>query len=186
MKAAIIGGTGHALPDYLKNAQEIQVNTPFGKPDPIIYYGTYDGDVFTPILGEFRSYEGVPGAQGITTHGELWLVDPDGNKLGNAPITGTDLVDIYGLPIPDLNNVEMSQVIDAEGRIRVQVSDIRYGVSQQVIDTEHAGYAGLVVEKYEGYLDDTGAFVATKRTVSEYDNEDWRIYNVASSANTYT
>ncbi|MBN1145468.1 MAG: MTAP family purine nucleoside phosphorylase [Bacteroidales bacterium] len=43
MKAAIIGGTGHALPDYLKDAKEIQVNTPFGKPDPIIYFGTYDG-----------------------------------------------------------------------------------------------------------------------------------------------
>lgn len=43
MKAAIIGGTGHALPDYLKEVKEIQVNTPFGKPDPVIYQGILDG-----------------------------------------------------------------------------------------------------------------------------------------------
>ena len=43
MKIAIIGGTGLALPDYLKNVKEIQVNTPFGKPDPVIYSGQYDG-----------------------------------------------------------------------------------------------------------------------------------------------
>jgi len=43
MKAAIIGGTGHALPDYLKNAKEVRMNTPFGKPDPVIYSGQFDG-----------------------------------------------------------------------------------------------------------------------------------------------
>lgn len=43
MKAAIIGGTGHALPDYLTNIKEIPVTTPFGKPDPVIYSGKYDG-----------------------------------------------------------------------------------------------------------------------------------------------
>jgi 5'-methylthioadenosine phosphorylase len=47
MKAAIIGGTGHALPDYLKNIKEVHVNTPFGKPDPVIYSGQFEGlDVF--------------------------------------------------------------------------------------------------------------------------------------------
>jgi 5'-methylthioadenosine phosphorylase len=43
MKAAIIGGTGHALPDYLTNVKEIAVETPFGKPDPVIFTGMYDG-----------------------------------------------------------------------------------------------------------------------------------------------
>jgi 5'-methylthioadenosine phosphorylase len=47
MKAAIIGGTGHALPDYLTNVKEVFVDTPFGKPDPVIYSGRYDGlDIF--------------------------------------------------------------------------------------------------------------------------------------------
>jgi 5'-methylthioadenosine phosphorylase len=43
MKAAIIGGTGHALPDYLKNVKEVHLDTPFGKPDPVIYSGIIDG-----------------------------------------------------------------------------------------------------------------------------------------------
>ncbi len=32
MKIAIIGGTGHALPDYLTDVQEIAAETPFGMP----------------------------------------------------------------------------------------------------------------------------------------------------------
>jgi 5'-methylthioadenosine phosphorylase len=43
MKVAIIGGTGHALPDYLSNVVEISVDTPFGVPMPVIYSGQYDG-----------------------------------------------------------------------------------------------------------------------------------------------
>jgi 5'-methylthioadenosine phosphorylase len=47
MKAAIIGGTGLALPDYLTKVKEVHVDTPFGKPDPVIYSGQCDGiDVF--------------------------------------------------------------------------------------------------------------------------------------------
>lgn len=47
MKVAIIGGTGLATPDYLTNIQEVKVETPFGKPDPVIYSGLYEGiDVF--------------------------------------------------------------------------------------------------------------------------------------------
>lgn len=42
MKVAIIGGTGHALPDYLTNVQEIPVDTPFGGPVPVIYSGNYE------------------------------------------------------------------------------------------------------------------------------------------------
>ncbi len=43
MKVAIIGGTGHALPDYLTNVIEITVDTPFGLPMPVIYGGQFDG-----------------------------------------------------------------------------------------------------------------------------------------------
>lgn len=43
MKAAIIGGTGHTLPDYLLNVKEIRINTPFGHPVPVIYSGNLDG-----------------------------------------------------------------------------------------------------------------------------------------------
>jgi 5'-methylthioadenosine phosphorylase len=47
MKTAIIGGTGHALPDYLTDIKEISVETPFGIPNPVIYSGQYDGmDIF--------------------------------------------------------------------------------------------------------------------------------------------
>jgi 5'-methylthioadenosine phosphorylase len=42
MKIAIIGGTGHALPDYLESVKEIRVDTPFGKPEPVIYRGKLD------------------------------------------------------------------------------------------------------------------------------------------------
>jgi 5'-methylthioadenosine phosphorylase len=42
MKAAIIGGTGHALPDYLINVKEISVETPFGLTNPVIYCGQYN------------------------------------------------------------------------------------------------------------------------------------------------
>jgi 5'-methylthioadenosine phosphorylase len=43
MKAAIIGGTGHSIPDYLENASEISVMTPFGNPVPVIYRGKLFG-----------------------------------------------------------------------------------------------------------------------------------------------
>ncbi len=43
MKIAIIGGTGFALPDYLTQVEEIQVPTPFGLPEPVIYKGKLDG-----------------------------------------------------------------------------------------------------------------------------------------------
>jgi 5'-methylthioadenosine phosphorylase len=43
MKIAIIGGTGFALPDYLNSPAEVKVDTPFGKPDPVIYSGKYEG-----------------------------------------------------------------------------------------------------------------------------------------------
>ncbi|HEX2394139.1 MAG TPA: MTAP family purine nucleoside phosphorylase [Bacteroidales bacterium] len=43
MKIAIIGGTGFALPDYLTDVKEISVETPFGKPEPVIYTGKMDG-----------------------------------------------------------------------------------------------------------------------------------------------
>ena len=43
MKIAIIGGTGLAIPDYLTHVKDIPVVTPFGKPDPVIYSGEYDG-----------------------------------------------------------------------------------------------------------------------------------------------
>jgi 5'-methylthioadenosine phosphorylase len=43
MRIAIIGGTGHAMPDYLTNVREIPVETPFGNPAPVIYCGQYDG-----------------------------------------------------------------------------------------------------------------------------------------------
>jgi len=43
MKAAIIGGTGHAFPVYLKNVKEIHTVTPFGEPNPVIYQGILDG-----------------------------------------------------------------------------------------------------------------------------------------------
>lgn len=39
MKAAIIGGTGHSIPDYLENFSEISVKTPFGNPVPVVYRG---------------------------------------------------------------------------------------------------------------------------------------------------
>lgn len=43
MKLAIIGGTGMAMPDYLDHVKEIKVETPFGKPDPVIYSGNFNG-----------------------------------------------------------------------------------------------------------------------------------------------
>jgi len=43
MKIAIIGGTGFALPDYLTDVKEIAVDTPFGKPDPVLYSGKLNG-----------------------------------------------------------------------------------------------------------------------------------------------
>ena len=43
MKLAIIGGTGFGTPDYLTNVKEISIETPFGKPAPVIYEGMLDG-----------------------------------------------------------------------------------------------------------------------------------------------
>lgn len=43
MKLAIIGGTGMAIPDYLDQVKEVMVETPFGKPDPVIYSGKFNG-----------------------------------------------------------------------------------------------------------------------------------------------
>jgi 5'-methylthioadenosine phosphorylase len=43
MKIAIIGGTGFSSPNYLDDVKEISVQTPFGKPDPLIYSGKLDG-----------------------------------------------------------------------------------------------------------------------------------------------
>ena len=43
MKAAIIGGTGHTMPDYLSEVKEISVETPFGKPSPVLFTGKLDG-----------------------------------------------------------------------------------------------------------------------------------------------
>jgi len=47
MKAAIIGGSGHTIPDYLTHVKEISIETPFGEPNPVIYTGKYNGmDIF--------------------------------------------------------------------------------------------------------------------------------------------
>ncbi|HJZ39047.1 MAG TPA: MTAP family purine nucleoside phosphorylase [Bacteroidales bacterium] len=43
MKTAIIGGTGHTIPDYLSNVKEISVDTPFGKPIPVLFTGMLNG-----------------------------------------------------------------------------------------------------------------------------------------------
>jgi 5'-methylthioadenosine phosphorylase len=43
MKIAIIGGTGLAVPEYLADRKEIKIDTPFGKPEPVIFSGVYDG-----------------------------------------------------------------------------------------------------------------------------------------------
>jgi 5'-methylthioadenosine phosphorylase len=60
MKAAIIGGTGHALPDYLKNVKEISVTTPFGSPEPVIYAGVYDGIEIIHLARNGRNHELPP------------------------------------------------------------------------------------------------------------------------------
>jgi 5'-methylthioadenosine phosphorylase len=43
IKAAVIGGKGHELPDYLTNVREISLDTPYGKAGPVLYSGSYDG-----------------------------------------------------------------------------------------------------------------------------------------------
>jgi len=43
IKAAIIGGRGHELPDYLTDIKELAIDTPFGKAGPVIYAGKFEG-----------------------------------------------------------------------------------------------------------------------------------------------
>jgi 5'-methylthioadenosine phosphorylase len=60
MKAAIIGGTGHVVPDYLKDIKEVQIETPFGKPDPVIYKGMLDGLEIFHLARNGRNHELPP------------------------------------------------------------------------------------------------------------------------------
>jgi 5'-methylthioadenosine phosphorylase len=60
MKIAIIGGTGFAVPDYLTQANEIAIDTPFGKPDPVIYRGTYDGMEVLHLARNGKNHELPP------------------------------------------------------------------------------------------------------------------------------
>lgn len=43
MKIAIIGGTGMAFPDYLHDVKDVVIETPFGKPVPVIFSGNFEG-----------------------------------------------------------------------------------------------------------------------------------------------
>jgi 5'-methylthioadenosine phosphorylase len=45
MRIAIIGGTGHAKPDYLSSVREVSVETPFGMPHPVIYQGMFNNSL---------------------------------------------------------------------------------------------------------------------------------------------
>jgi 5'-methylthioadenosine phosphorylase len=60
MKIAIIGGTGLALPDYLKNVQEVLIDTPFGKPDPVLYKGIYEGKEIIHLARNGKNHELPP------------------------------------------------------------------------------------------------------------------------------
>jgi 5'-methylthioadenosine phosphorylase len=60
MKAAIIGGTGLALPDYLTKVKEVQVDTPYGKPDPVIYSGQYEGIEIIHLARNGKNHELPP------------------------------------------------------------------------------------------------------------------------------
>jgi 5'-methylthioadenosine phosphorylase len=60
MKIAIIGGTGFAVPDYLADVKEIAVETPFGKPDPVIYAGKIDGVEIIHLARNGKNHELPP------------------------------------------------------------------------------------------------------------------------------
>lgn len=60
MKVAIIGGTGHVLPDYLTEIKEIAVNTPFGAPVPVIFSGYYDGMEIYHLARNGKNHELPP------------------------------------------------------------------------------------------------------------------------------
>jgi 5'-methylthioadenosine phosphorylase len=60
MKIAIIGGTGHALPDYLSSVKEIHVKTPFGIPEPVIYSGKFNGLEVFHLARNGRNHELPP------------------------------------------------------------------------------------------------------------------------------
>lgn len=60
MRIAIIGGTGFARPDYLTDVKEISVETPFGKPDPVIYSGMLDGSEIIHLARNGKNHELPP------------------------------------------------------------------------------------------------------------------------------
>jgi 5'-methylthioadenosine phosphorylase len=60
MKIAIIGGTGLALPNYLTKVKDVHVDTPFGKPEPVIYSGIYDGMEVFHLARNGRNHELPP------------------------------------------------------------------------------------------------------------------------------
>jgi len=60
MKIAIIGGTGFALPDYLTDFKEIAVDTPFGKPAPVLYSGKLDGMEVIHLARNGKNHELPP------------------------------------------------------------------------------------------------------------------------------
>jgi len=60
MKIAIIGGTGLALPNYLTHVKEVFVETPFGKPDPVIYSGQYEGNEILHLARNGKNHELPP------------------------------------------------------------------------------------------------------------------------------
>jgi len=59
IKAAIIGGTGHESPDYLKDPREISIETPFGKPYPLLYTGFLNGNEVYHLVRHGRE-QGFP------------------------------------------------------------------------------------------------------------------------------
>ena len=60
MKIAIIGGTGLAVPDYLTNVKEVIIETPFGRPDPVLYSGHCNGTEVVHLARNGKNHELPP------------------------------------------------------------------------------------------------------------------------------
>ena len=62
MKIAIIGGSGLENPEILKNSQDIEIQTPYGKPSSALKTGKIEG-VDVAILSRHGRDHSIPPSQ---------------------------------------------------------------------------------------------------------------------------
>lgn len=72
MKIAIIGGSGLENPEILKNPEEIQIETPFGKPSSSFKTGQIEG-VDVVLLSRHGRDHGIPPSQ-VNNRANIWAI----------------------------------------------------------------------------------------------------------------